>query len=112
MSHISSIRSGSLLRIRRHDYLAILRVGSTLRRLGGVKEDHAIRQMVVWQIFGQKDPPPDWFILILNAVSHVSPKADHETNKGVSKAFAVGLYFARTKHLENASLDLFCAETV
>jgi len=80
--------------------------------LGGKKEDHAIRQKVVWQIFGHKDPPPYWFILILNAVSHVSPKADHETNKGVSKAFAVGLYFARTKHLENASLDLFCAETV
>jgi hypothetical protein len=59
-----------------------------------------------------KNPPPDWFILILNAVSCVSPKADHETNKGVSKALAVGLYFARTKHLESASMDLFCAETV
>jgi hypothetical protein len=27
----------------------------------------------------------------LNAISHVSPEADHETNKGVPKAFAEGL---------------------
>lgn len=113
MSHIPSIRRGSQLPIRRHDYLAILRVGShwvsLAHRLVGCglttppeawwwKRRPGDSPKVVWQIFGQKDPPPDWFILILNAVSRVSPKADHETNKGVPKALAVGLYFARTKH--------------
>jgi hypothetical protein len=98
MSHIPSIRCGSLLPIRRHDYLAILRVGSNPPEAWWGKRRPGDSPKVVWQIFGQKDPPPDWFTLILNAVSCVSPKADHETNKGVSKALAVGLYFARTKH--------------
>jgi hypothetical protein len=113
MSHIPSIRRGSQLPIRRHDYLAILRVGSHWVSLAHLlvgcglttppeawwcKRRPGDSPKVVWQIFGQKDPPPDWFILILNAVSRVSPKADHETNKGVPKALAVGLYFARTKH--------------
>jgi hypothetical protein len=44
----------------------------------------------------------------LNAVNHVSPKADHETNKGVPKAFVKGLYFARTKCWNSStSLDGF-----
>jgi hypothetical protein len=60
------------------------------------------------RIFIKRNPPPYWFRILNNATCHVSPEADHETNKGVPKAFTRGLYFARTKCWNSStSLDGF-----